>query len=226
MSFLFGGDEQQVQFQPQNASGGGLTVRSNGGTTSVTSSAARTGLIGQISDTFGRAAGATEGLLPRVAPGFSALRSSMLSRVEDARRSSIGNLRDNLARRRVLGSSFGEDAISRADAEFARQKADVEAQTFLQELDLTNKLQQQAFEQRRGSFQVNLDELNLEAGIATKMAGLVTEQLGANARLEAQLDAQAQAGAGKFFGGLLGPLINPTIGGIGKAAAGAFGLPV
>jgi hypothetical protein len=151
-----------------------------------------------------------------VAPGVSDLRASRLEEIENARLSAVGNLRDNLARRRVLGSSFGADAVTRAEAEFAKEKERVAAESFLQELELTNNLMQQEFTARRGQFQTGLDELNLEAQIATALAGKATDVLGKNAQVEAMLLAQSQAGAGKFFGQELAPLIKQGV----TAAAG------
>src|SRR5690606_4802425 len=115
-------------------------------------------------------------------------------------------LRENLARRRVLGSSFGQDAISRAESEFAGQRERVAAESFLAELEATNNLINQEFAARRQSFQTGLDELNLQAEIATKIATQASDQLGANARLEAALLAKEAEGRGKFFGETFGPL--------------------
>lgn len=74
---------------------------------------------------------------PLVAPGFSDLRTQRLKAIEDARQATTSNLKDSLARRRVSGSSFGNDAISRTNAEFTKQKSQAIAESFLQEVDAT-----------------------------------------------------------------------------------------
>lgn len=76
-------------------------------------------------------------LRPLVAPGFSKLRDARLNAIEDARSATTSNLKESLARRRVSGSSFGNDALSRTQAEFSKQKSQAEAQTILEELDAT-----------------------------------------------------------------------------------------
>lgn len=208
-------DAPKVSSPPPGINAGGLTSNFSNGTIGITADANRTGMVNNISNTFGAQADQIAGLRPMIAPGMSDLRASKLSEIENARMSAIGNLRENLGRRRVLGSSFAQDANTRAEVEFAQQKERVQAETFLQELEATNNLMQQEFTARRGQFQTNLDELNLEANIAAGLAGKATDVLGKNAQTEALLAAQAQQGAGKFFGQLAEP--------IGKAAGKSFG---
>jgi hypothetical protein len=231
-SSLFGGKKDATaplqNFTPPGINAGGLSATFGGGNYNVTSSAERRGLVGDIASTFGANADAIAGLRAQVAPGVSGLRASRLAEIEGARSSAIGNLRDNLARRRVLGSSFGADTISRAEAEFAKEKERVAAESFMQELELTNQLVQQEFTARRGAYQTGLDELNLEAQVATALAGKATDILGKNAQIEAQLLAQSQAGAGKFFGQEIAPGIKSAItslfsGSGGGASPGGFG---
>lgn len=229
-SLMGGGDPQQPlqQFTPPGINAGGLSATFGGNAFNVTSDAARRGLVGDIANTFTGLADATGGLRSRVAPGVSDLRAARLAEIEDARSSAVGNLRENLARRRVLGSSFGADAVSRAEAEFGRERDRVAAESFLQELELTNNLLQQEFTARRAAFQTGLDELNLEAQIATSLAGKATDILGKNAQIEAMLLAQQQQGLGKFFGQEIAPSIKGGVaslfsGGGGGASPGGFG---
>ena len=202
---LFGGGSSSSalsNFQPVNINAGGL--RSKGG--KVTASPERLGLVGNISSTFPEQADILSKLRESVKPGFGALTSSRLAEIESARQRSIGNLRENLQRRRVLGSSFAGDALARGEMEFAQAAEKTRAESFLQELGLTQQLTQQEFETRRGEFQTMLDEFNIEANLAAQLASGATAVLGANARIQAQLDAAASAGAGKFFGQAFQPL--------------------
>lgn len=202
LSKLFGGSSSS-SFSPPKINAGGLS-----GGSKIKASPERMGLVNNLAATFGPQADILKGLRQSVAPGFSALRSSRLAEVEGARTRAMGNLRENLARRRVLGSSFGEDAVLRGEAEFAKEKDRIQAETFLQEIEATQQLTQQEFEARRGEFQTVLDEFNLEAGIATQLTTAATQQLGANARIKAQLDASAAAGMGKFFGQQFQPALD------------------
>lgn len=205
-----------------NINAGGLTSSvtgaGDGRTIGLKSSALRSGLVGKIAATFPDQARLLAGLRASVAPGMSALRASRLAELENARRAATGDLRDNLARRRVLGSSFAQDSLTRSDLAFAQQKDAVEAESFLQELQLTQQLTQAEFEARRGEFHTALDELNLQADAATQLAAGATSQLGANARLKADLDAKAAAGAGQFFGQVFAPVGDA----VGKAVTSFF----
>ena len=201
-------------------SGGGLSGRFKGGRFQVTADANRQGLVGSLASTFPEQAARIARLREQVAPGFGALTRSRLAGIGDTRRRVVGDLRENLARRRVLGSSFAQDALTRAESEFARQEDTVRAESFLAELDLTNQLIGQEFEARRGEFQTQLDDLNFQAEIASGLSGRATEQLGANARLKQQLAAQSSAGAGRFFGQAFEPFANAITAELPKLFAG------
>ena len=211
-----GGDDTRVrvpqistQFPSFNA--GGLRATASGNNVRVSSGGQRGRFVRDLSRSFGRQADALSDLRGRVAPGVSDLRASRLQAVEDARNRSIGNLRENLQRRRVLGSSFGADAIGRQEAEFAREAERVEAESFLQELDLTQQLLAQETQARGAAFQTRLNELNLQTDLAADIQSRIAGDLNNNARFQAQLALQAgrfnaqsaqqsQAGFGQLAG--------------------------
>jgi hypothetical protein len=209
-------------FQPTGIDAGGLLSRiTKKGNVGINVDPKRLGLVNSVASLFPEEADLVHGLRDSVAPGISQLRASRLQQIDDARRSAIGNLRENLSRRRVLGSSFGQDAITRAESEFAGQRESVAADSFLKEFELTNQMIAREFDLHRSEFTTKLDELNLEANIATKLAGAATEQLGANARIQSQLEAQAAAGQGKFFNETLSPVfkqLGTSVGGLFKTA--------
>lgn len=219
---LFGGGGSPTaplkDFKPSGINAGGLSTSMVGDNLTVSPSAARMGLVGNVSDAFGRLRTDLGMLRSKVAPGISELRSARLAEIDDARRRSIGDLRENLQRRRVLGSSFGQDAITRAEAEFSGQRERVAAETFLQELEATNNIITQEFNASRMQFQTFLDELNLQAEVATGLAGKATDIMGKNAQFLAQLNAAEAAGSGKFFG----QLMQPVGGAVGKAVSKWF----
>jgi hypothetical protein len=233
------GIQAAKKLKPVGLDAGGLTSTFAKNSISINASPERAGLVGSIADRFLEQAGLTAGLRAKVAPGFSDLRASRLQEIENARRASISNLRDNLARRRVLGSSFGADAETRAEIEFAQQKERVQAESFLQEIDLTNKFIAQEFDLTRQAFGTKLGELNLQADLAAGLTAQATETLKASAQLQAQLamqsattnaqlgiaqaglDAQAQAGVGSLIGKVAGIALAPATGGLSLAALGA-----
>lgn len=206
-------------FRPTGFNAGGLSAGFDGTNFNVSPSAERLGMVGGVANTFGGAADAFSALRARVAPGISELRANRLNEIENARTRSIGDLRDNLQRRRVLGSSFGTDAIARAENEFGGARERVAAESTLQELELTQQFTQQEFAARRQQFQTGLDELNLEANIASGLTGKATDTLGQNARLLSQLNMLEAQNAGRFFGQTFGPAISS----IGKTAGSQVG---
>jgi hypothetical protein len=213
ISNLFKDPAEPLQnFQPAGINAGGLSSTFDGGRYNFSVSPERAAAVGGVASTFGSQAGEIAGLRPKVAPGFSDLRAARLGEIENARTAAVGNLRDNLARRRVLGSSFGADAVARTEAEFADKKSRAAAETFLQEMEATTNLINQEFTARRGAFQTGLDELNLEANLAAGLAGKATETLGKNAQIEAQLLAEQQSGFGKMIGKLI-PAAGAFLGG-------------
>lgn len=222
LSKLFGGGEEKASapvqnFRPTGINAGGLSSSISGDNLTIMPSENRLGFVRGLATGFNNEADAIAGLRGRVAPGFSNLRTTRLQEIEDARKAAIGNLRENMARRRVQGSSFGQDALTRAELEFGRAKEATAAETFLQEMEATNQLIQQEFAARRGAFETGLNDLNLQADVATKLAAGASQQLGANARLEAEMNMKEQQAKGKFFGE---SVIAPLSKGIGDAVKG------
>ena len=120
------------------------------------------GLFGQQADELGRLRG-------QLAPGFGALTRARRQAIENAARRSVGNLTDQLARRRVLGSSFAADAITRAGRQFGEALAESDAQSFLQELNANINVLNAQSEAGRAKFQTFLDELNLQTNLALQI---------------------------------------------------------
>ena len=188
-------------FKPTGMSSGGFNFSFGDGTVSGGATAERLGYVRGLSSNFSNQAGQIGALRPMVAPGFSQLRESLgrnrdarLASIEDARSRATGDLRENLSRRRVLGSSFAGDALSRTDAEFQRERDRViaetgvqEAATYLQELESTKALISEEFTLARNSIEVFLNNMNMEASLAAQFATGATNVLADNARIQSQL---------------------------------------
>jgi hypothetical protein len=206
---LFGGagkSAPQVNFTPPGFSAGGLNATFGGNGYNVTPSGDRMAAVGGISDTFGQQAGDIAGLRSQFAPGFSNLRTAQLNNISSNRTAAIGNLQQNLQSRRVLGSSFAQDAVNRTQAQYDQQQQETIAQTYLQELQANQQLIQQQYAAARGGFETALNEMNLEASIAANLTAGASKSLESAAATQAELDAKAAAGAGSFFGNLGGSL--------------------
>jgi hypothetical protein len=185
----------------------GLNKRASGGVfgkkskaIGVETSAERQGLVGDIAATFPEQAAILGDLRARLAPGISDLRSSRIAALEGNRRRTLGNLRENLSRRKVLGSSFAQDTLARADLEFQRERDRIEAETTLAEIEGTQRLAQAEFAAKRAEFETFLNELNTQLQVGTQLATQATAEFNANARLGAELETAAGM---QFFDNLL-----------------------
>ena len=149
-------------------------------------------------------------------PGFGQVTDARVNTIQNAGKRAESDLRGNLARRRVLGSSFANDDISRTRAEFAQQEANARAQSYLEELDAQTRLigqrlaaqvdkyntvsnvVSQAFSYDRAADQTQLDELNKHVDIVTRILGGVMNMAQNNAAAERNAALQA----GQAYGGL------------------------
>lgn len=205
--------------------GGGLDInfRQKGAIFDITSTPERQGLVGGIRDVLSEQAGEVGDLREEVRPGFGRLTEARVGAIDRARRRSIGNLRENLARRRVLGSSFGQDALTRANREFAQEEERARAQSFLEELQLQNELLTQQFDLRRQSFQTALDELNLQADFATRLAGGGASAISQNQAVQQQIQAEQRSQVGQFLGAGAGMVLGPGLEAIGSEVGNFVG---
>ena len=81
-------------------------------------------------------AGEIRGLRGDVKPGFGRLTRSRVEAIRAAGSRTVGNLREELGKRRVLGSTFASREIASTEAEFGRLEEGARAEAFLQELVL------------------------------------------------------------------------------------------
>lgn len=227
MSFLTGSSGSSGPTLPlirgQRAQSPGFNIRSNDiGEGIFRTRLERAGTFPQraFDERFPNILSGIDTLRGTLTPGFSQLRDARLQQVENARSRGIGNLRDSLSRRRVLGSSFGGDAQIRAEAEFAQAASQQEAQSFLEELEANTQLINLESEQLFNALNRELAEIGLATNFATQTSDLVSR----NAQFERSLAAEEAAGRGQLQGNLLGLGVSSVFGGLDFArSAGAFG---
>jgi len=183
------------------------------------------GLRGQVEPGFGRLSTLRQGALDDVLGGLGLRAEAAKANIEAAQRGAIGDLRSNLARRRVAGSSFASNQEAAIRDQFGRAQADVEADAALREAEARTafsdrsaaafldefKLSLGLFEKEQGAYNAalhtRLTELNVQADLATTI--LTSSQGGVAA---AQTAAQQAANA--MFGDILGAgATTATIGG-------------
>jgi hypothetical protein len=201
-----------INYSPSGFTGGGLTGSYSGNNFSVTPDANRTGTVNSIADTYAKLGSETGDLRSTVAPGFNDMLKARLTDLDNQGTAAIGNLKQNLQSRRILGSSFGEDTISRANNTIQQQRDAVIADNFQKSLEANNQLLTQQYAAYAKQFQTGLDELNLEAGQASALNSTGSQILANNARtlselnmkndqFNAKMNFDTEAGIGKFLGG-------------------------
>jgi hypothetical protein len=195
----------------------------------VSTSFERRGSPAQLAqaERFPRVLGDIDRLRGLVTPGFSQIREARLRQVEGARSRAIGSLRENLARRRVLGSSFGEDALARVEAEFGEIKSRQEAQSFLEEMAGTVSL----IETETAQIENVLNREHQELGLATNFAADINRIVSFNAQFRIKQAAEEAAGRGRLIGqavgfigeGIGGPVLERAGTGLGNVIFGPRG---
>lgn len=111
-------------------------------------------------------------------PGFGNLTRSRVEELRNNRGRAVGNLREELSRRRVLGSSFAQREIGAMEAEFARQEDLVRSESMLQEIDATNQLISQELGLVGAEAGLFGQEADIESGLVGQEAGLISGQIG------------------------------------------------
>lgn len=153
-------------------------------------------------------------LIPQVAPGFGKLTEARVNSIRDAASKSIGDLRENLSRRRVLGSSFAQDTLTRAKNEFGKSEGEARAQSFLEELDLTTKLITQRGAVLADTAEKQLSQLNTEFGIASNLINGTQQVFQDNASTLANLAVANAQGQGAAFQTNFGPAVDAVQSGV------------
>ena len=157
-----------------------------------------------LSSQFGLRGAELAGLRGQLKPGFGALTTAAVGSIRDRGRGAIGNLRENLARRRVLGSSFAQDALTRAEAELSKKEAEVRAQTTLQEIEANIGLIDQEFTARANEFNVLLQQGNFEATLGANFIYGVNALMQQNQQFQQQMEAERSASRDRNIGTAVG----------------------
>lgn len=136
---------------------------------------------------------ALDELRAQVAPNVSLARQAALGQVRDQARQAQGNLRQQISRRGLAGSSFAQSAEGQLSAEYAKQAAQVEVQAAQQELDLTTKFIDMQRELMAEALSRDLTELQVGADLAIAGGRLAADIANIQATLAAaELQARTQ----------------------------------
>ena len=215
--FIFGNSGNVTssvrQFKPFGANTPGTSFTADNGSFTATRSPETQNALTNLSKAFGNTATDFGKLRTQVAPGFGKLTEVGLRAVEDARLRTVGDLKQNLSRRRVLGSSFAEDDISRTNAEFSRVSEQIETENFIKEIEETRQLINDESAAATAQYKVLIDQGNFESSVAAQLAASATSVLGDLAKFEAALLNE--------FAGRQGDIAGTVAGGLFKLFSGS-----
>lgn len=191
-------------FRPSGFSSPGLSGSFSGNNFSVRRGAEVQGNVDRLVSASDQTISDLRGVRADVRPGFGRLTESRVRGIRTAGARVVGNLREELSKRRIAGSSFAAREIASTEAQFAQEEDRVRAESFLQELDATNQLIGQEFQTSIETFDRIAQQLNLETSIAAEMSGLASQLLQSNLTAQAEARASSEAGAAEFLGTIIG----------------------
>lgn len=199
-------------FNPQSFTSPGLSGDFGQGGLSLRRNPLFSSASAGLGDTFQQQADFIRSdLLPQVKPGAGGFTSARTEEIQDRRKQAIDRVRQNLERRRLGGSTFARDAVRRADLEFDQLEREARAQSFLDELGPNILLAESAFDLERRKFNAELNQLNLESGLAAEVAQNATkseaalalglgEMLTKLATSQSSIRRASAEGVGRFIG--------------------------
>ena len=197
-----------LDFRPRGFSSGDVTARFNPATGlfEIAGSDRLRTLPQNLSGGFADRAARLEGLLSTL-PTAPRSTEAAINALRSRSRASVGNLRDNLARRRLGGSSFAADAISRAEAEFAEREGvlrdELSQRDFQNELTLAQQrigLVDEITRANVAKVQSLIQGMGLDANLAQPILASIMGTSSSNAAIQAELLGRTGAGVDRFFG--------------------------
>ncbi len=210
MSFIkkiFGkssGERALANFQPVSFSSPGLSGTFKDNRFTLSRGDETSAALGDIRGLSQEQAGAFRGLRDRVRPGFGELTRTRIDAIRSAGKRTVGNLREELGKRRVLGSTFASREIASEEARFGQIEEQSRAESFLQELSLTGELIREEFSSAIGGIETILKQLNLESTIAAQLSQSAGQQIASLLPAREQAAAARREGNANFFAELIG----------------------
>ncbi len=116
-------------------------------------------------------------LFSSVRLGFGRWPDTVRRSIRDRSAVAVGNLRESLGRRRVLGASFAGDALGRVKLGFAREEAQELAKVGVQEVQLQNQILRDQSGALTTQIQGELQEFNIAADFSTSLNELEIKRL-------------------------------------------------
>ena len=165
--------------------------------------------------------GGFNSLIGNLDPTFGRLTTANDQRFDDAKRKAVGDLREQMAKRRVLGSSFAEQNVNSVGAEYDRMKEQAAAENAAKSLELQSQALQARSAARIQNVSQALSQIQFEGNVgasliqSTQTNLMNMSELSADLlKLASSLGIQGQLAKGQISGNLS----NTTLGSFGDYA--------
>jgi hypothetical protein len=139
-------------------------------------------------------------LLSQIRPGFGRLSEAQQEQIKNSYAQRYGDLRSQLARRRVLGSSFANADLERMNLERDQQMRASMAESMVQELKMTGDVLKAQTDSRNQTIQTAFSQLQFEGNLGINLTNMVMQSM--NENLQAQQDLIKLAANVKMQGSL------------------------
>jgi len=175
--------------------------------------------LDSLSGLTGTTNNALSGLLARVDPTFGDLVNSSVNAIRNARQRTVSDLGASLARRRVLGSSFGQDAVTRTGLDYDNLEAQTRAQGVLESIDAQSKLLNMQLANAQSLAEQELKQANFATSSAINLINGTQQTFADNSNVLGQLalanaqgigGAVQQSGIGNQIGQLVTNALTPS----------------
>lgn len=193
-----------TNWSPVSFSTPGMSADATRNNVSLTPSDTRNNLFTNLGNIFQTQASDLGAVRDQTSGAFGAMAQAGRDAFANKSRQAIGNLRENLTRRRVMGSSFASDALARTEREFAQGEAQFLAETKAKELEMQTNLINQQAQAAAQEFTTQLNQMNIDAQLAASLTGNMNSILASLAQAEAGIRADAQTSGASAAGDLLG----------------------
>ncbi len=157
-------------FRPVSYTGPGHNIGiSSTGAISMNRTPEAQGFMDQLMNGLGTDESGFSNLLSQIAPGFGKLSTARGQEIDNAREKAVGNLREQLAKRRVLGASFANDQIGSLERQYMQDKDAALADSITKEMDMTNQVLQARTQARNQTITTGLNEIQFESNIGAQL---------------------------------------------------------
>lgn len=208
---LFGGDDGPLgsapevrNVTPRRINLPGLSLRRSGSTFNIERGGEVTPLLQNIREVRGEQADVLRGAAEDLSPAIGRLTDTRRRIMQAERRRTMSDLREQLGRRRISGSSFAADTLARAGAEFGVREAEAQAEGELKQIFAETDMLNRAAEAEIAGIQPALEQLGFETQLGAQLVSNLTNSNQSVQTANAQL-AQAHAqGQGELIGSVIG----------------------